>query len=236
MTGRLERPLDQAFDEIEGGWRPVTEAFRTSLTGRRLIEFIDARVAAGTTVFPADPLRALRLTPLEAARVVILGQDPYHGAGQAEGMAFSVPADVKPPPSLRNMFKELQRDLGVPSPRSGSLLPWARRGVLLLNTVLTVEEGRPASHAKQGWEALTDMLIDAIAAQPSPLAFLLWGAAAQAKAARIAAASSGHRVWTANHPSPLSAARPPQPFVGCAHFGAAAAFLGATGRPFDWSL
>lgn len=236
MAGRFQQPLDRAFDEITGGWRPVTEVFRTSLAGRRLIDFVDARVAAGATVFPADPLRALRLTPLETVRAVILGQDPYHGVGQAEGLAFSVPAGIKPPPSLRNMFKELHRDLRIAPPSSGSLLPWARRGVLLLNTVLTVEEGQPGSHAKRGWEALTDMLIDAVAAQSSPLAFLLWGAAAHAKAARVAAAGGAHRVWTANHPSPLSAARPPQPFVGCAHFSEVAAFLSADGRLFDWSL
>lgn len=236
VAGRLDRPLGEAFDAIEGGWRAITEAFRAGAAGRRLIEFVDARVAAGASVFPADPLRALRETPLEAVRVVILGQDPYHRAGQAEGLAFSVPAGVKPPPSLRNIFGELERDLGQPAPSSGSLLPWAQRGVLLLNTTLTVEKGRPGSHAKRGWEVLTDMLIDAVAAEPRALAFLLWGAHAQAKAAQLNAAGGGHRIWSANHPSPLSARRPPQPFVGSAHFGAVAAFLAGTGRAFDWSL
>jgi uracil-DNA glycosylase len=193
-------------------------------------------VAAGATVFPPDPLRALRLTPLEAVRLVILGQDPYHAAGQAHGLAFSVPDGVRIPPSLRNIFKELERDLGLPRPASGCLLPWARRGALLLNTVLTVEEGRPGSHAKHGWEVLTDMLIDAVAARPRASAFLLWGAPAQAKSVRIVSANPSHGIWTANHPSPLSASRAPRPFIGCAHFSAAAAFLESTGQAFDWSL
>lgn len=233
---RLRQPLDRIFDAVEGGWRPITEAFRQSPAGRRLVEFVDARVSAGAAVFPPEPLRALRLTPLETVNAVILGQDPYHGVGQAEGLAFSVPAGIRPPPSLRNLFKELERDLGLAPPGCGSLVPWARRGVLLLNAVLTVEEGRPGSHARQGWEVLTDTLIDAVAAQPRPIAFLLWGAHAQAKEARVAGAGRRHRVWAANHPSPLAAQRPPLPFIGCAHFGEVAAFLEAAGTPIDWSL
>jgi uracil-DNA glycosylase len=232
---RLQRPLGAAFDAVAGGWRPVTEAFRRSATGRALIDFVDGRVAAGAVVYPPEPLRALALTPLEEVRAVILGQDPYHGPGQAEGLAFSVPAGVRPPPSLRNLFKELQRDLGLPPPASGSLAGWARRGVLLLNTVLTVEQDRPGSHAKRGWEALTDMLIDAVVERPVPTAFLLWGGHAQQKATRIREMAC-HGLWQANHPSPLSANRPPVPFVGCGHFGAAAAFLASHGRAIDWSL
>lgn len=231
---RLVAPLDAAFDAVEGGWRPVTESFRASPTGRQLVGFVDARVAAGATVYPPEPLRALALTPLESVRVVILGQDPYHGEGQAEGLAFSVPAEVKPPPSLRNIFKELQRDLGQPPPGPGSLLSWALRGVLLLNTCLTVEDGQPASHAQRGWEVLTDKMIDAVVRLPEPVAFLLWGAHAQAKVDRLA--GSVHRAWLANHPSPLSAMRPPRPFIGCGHFSAAASFLAAAGRPVDWGL
>lgn len=234
---RLEAPLDRAFDAVPGDWRPVTEAFRAAPAGRRLIDFVDARVEGGATVYPPEPLRVLTLTPLERVRVVILGQDPYHGEGQAEGLAFSVPDGVRPPPSLRNIFKELGRDLGptVP-PAGGSLVPWARRGVMLLNTCLTVEDGTPASHANRGWEVLTDMLIDAVAGRRVPVAFLLWGAHAQAKAGRIGARDGPHRVWQCNHPSPLSANRPPQPFVGCGHFSAASAFLAAAGRPVDWTF
>lgn len=235
-SARLEAPLGEAFDAVAGGWREVTEVFRRNPAGRGLVEFVDGRVRAGATVYPPQPLRALALTPLDAVRVVILGQDPYHGPGQAEGLAFSVPPGVKPPPSLRNIFKELQRDLGLPPPASGSLLPWAARGVLLLNTSLTVEDGAPASHANAGWEVLTDMLIDAVAAQSQPVAFLLWGAHAQAKGGRVAAAGGRHRRWTANHPSPLSATRPPQPFIGCGHFSAVQRFLADAGRPVDWSL
>ena len=233
---RLEAPLDAAFDTVDASWRPVTEAFRASVAGRSLAGFVDGRVGAGVAVYPPAPLRALALTPLPTVRAVILGQDPYHGAGQAEGLAFSVPAGVRPPPSLRNIFKELQRDLGQAPPATGSLQPWAERGVLLLNAVLTVEDGAPGSHAKRGWELLTDLLVEAVAARPEPVAFLLWGAQAQAKAERIAMLGRQHRRWSANHPSPLSATRPPVPFVGCGHFGDSARFLAVAGRPLDWSL
>lgn len=235
-ASRLTQPLGRAFDAVSGDWRLVTEAFRGGATGRALIERVDGRVQAGATVYPPEPLRALALTPLASVRVVILGQDPYHGPGQAEGLAFSVPPGVRSPPSLVNVFKELQRDLGQPVPASGSLVPWARRGVLLLNTSLSVEDGMPASQSKFGWEVLTDKLIEAVAAQPLPVAFLLWGAHAQAKAGLIAAAGGPHRLLKANHPSPLSARRPPAPFIGCGHFSAAADFLSAVGRPIDWSL
>lgn len=229
---------DSALDDeaLDAGWRPVVGAFRGSVDGQRLVERLAARRAAGATVYPPQPLRALQLTPLASVRAVILGQDPYHGPGQAEGLAFSVPAGVRPPPSLRNIFAELQRDLGQPPPASGSLLAWARRGVLLLNTSLTVEGGLPGSHAKFGWEVLTDLLISAVARQPEPVAFLLWGVHAQAKAAVVAAGGGPHRVWQANHPSPLSARRPPLPFIGCGHFSASADFLARAGRPLDWSL
>ncbi len=229
---------DRALDDeaLDAGWRPVVGAFRGSVAGQRLMERLAARRAAGATVYPPQPLRALQLTPLASVRAVILGQDPYHGPGQAEGLAFSVPAGVRPPPSLRNIFAELQRDLGQPPPASGSLLAWARRGVLLLNTSLTVEGGLPGGHAKFGWEVLTDSLITAVARQPQPVAFLLWGAHAQAKAAVVAAGGGPHRIWQANHPSPLSARRPPLPFIGCGHFSASADFLARAGRPLDWSL
>ncbi len=234
----LTRPLGEALDAtaLSPGWQAVVAAWRHSGAGRSLVEFVERRQREGATVFPAEPLRALSLTPLDAVRVVILGQDPYHGAGQAEGLAFSVPAGQKLPPSLRNIDKELQRDLGQPPARSGHLIAWTRQGVLLLNTSLTVEEGAAGSHAKKGWEALTDGLIAATAAHAAPQVYLLWGAHAQAKAPLIEAAGPQHLVLQANHPSPLSATRPPQPFIGCGHFSAAQAWLAARGQALDWRL
>lgn len=214
-------------------WQPIIQHFMASAAGQGLGAFVAQRVARGATVYPSQPLRALQLTPLAAVRVVVLGQDPYHGPGQAEGLAFSVAPGVRLPPSLRNIFKERQRDLGLPIPASGSLQAWAQQGVLLLNTCLTVEDGQPASHAKQGWEVLTDALLAAVAAQASPCVYLLWGAHAQAKHELIAATAARHgrdvRVLRANHPSPLSANRGPAPFMGCGHLGLARDWLAARG-------
>ena len=226
---------DPACWPVAEGWRAATQAFFASAAGHKLLRFLQARLDAGASIFPPQPLRALELTPPECVRVVILGQDPYHGRGQAEGLAFSVPPGVPLPPSLRNIFKELERDLGVPAPAfprpGGSLAGWARQGVLLLNTCLTVEEGRAGSHAGQGWEPLTDALIAQVARGSRPIVFMLWGAHAQSKQALIAANGGlnrgpdhGHLVLLANHPSPLSATRGPRPFIGCGHFGAARAF------------
>lgn len=239
---RLVEPLASAFDRVDGGWQTVTEAFRASPSGRALIRFVDERVTAGAVVYPGEPLRALECTPLESVRVVVLGQDPYHGPGQAEGLAFSVPPGVRPPPSLRNIFKELQRDLGITPPADGHLGAWTRRGVLLLNTTLTVEDGLPASHANRGWEALTDALICTVAEKHDPVAFLLWGSHAQKKRALIEThARAAHQVLVANHPSPLSATRGPLPFIGSGHFSAVGQAVSTTGgpagvRPFDWSF
>jgi uracil-DNA glycosylase len=209
-------------------WQPVLQPFWSGATGQALARFIAARLAAGAVIYPPQPLRALELTALADVELVILGQDPYHGPGQAEGLAFSVPAGVKLPPSLRNIFQEIRRDLGGEIPASGSLQGWARQGVLLLNTCLTVEQGAPASHARKGWESLTDALISACSAHPSPKAFLLWGAHAQSKAGLIDAGR--HLVLQANHPSPLSARRPPLPFIGCGHFGQARRWLEKNSR------
>ena len=212
---------------VAPGWEPLVCDFFASAAGAKLRAFLQARLDAGATIFPPRPLRALELTPPEDVRVVILGQDPYHGRGQAEGLAFSVAPGVALPPSLRNIFKELQRDLGTPAPAwpqpGGSLVQWARNGVLLLNTTLTVEEGRPASHAGQGWELLTDAVIRHVAQGPRPVVFMLWGSHAQGKRAVIPQ-DRGHLVLCANHPSPLSALRPPVPFIGCGHFGQARTF------------
>ena len=204
-------------------WKPVVDAFFASATGQALLAFLRARLEAGAVIFPPQPLRALELTPAKEVRVVILGQDPYHGRGQAEGLAFSVAPGVALPPSLRNIFKELQRDLGTPPPKfpvpGGSLVNWATHGVLLLNTCLTVEEGSAASHAGKGWEMLTDSVIRQVSAGEQPAVFMLWGAHAQSKRALID--GSRHKVLLANHPSPLSAVRPPLPFIGCGHFSQA---------------
>lgn len=229
-----------AFGPVAAGWQPVVDRFAASPDGLRLRAFLHERQAAGAVVYPPEPLRALRLTPPECVRAVILGQDPYHGPGQAEGLAFSVAPGVRLPPSLRNIFKELQRDLGHPMPAGGSLAEWAAQGVLLLNTSLTVEDGQAASHARKGWEALTDALIAAVAATASPCVYLLWGAHAQAKAPLIErTARAGGRealVLMANHPSPLSALRPPVPFLGCGHFGQASRWLAQRGHHVNWCL
>lgn len=211
---------------VAPGWQALVQGFFQSDKGRALLGFLEGRLQAGASIFPPQPLRALLLTPPDAVRVVILGQDPYHGRGQAEGLAFSVAPGVALPPSLRNIFKELQRDLGTPAPPfpqpGGSLVRWAEQGVLLLNTCLTVEEGQPASHANRGWEALSDGIIAHVSAHARPSVFMLWGAHAQGKRALIDA--SRHLVLTANHPSPLSALRPPLPFIGCGHFSQARAW------------
>jgi len=226
---------------LDAGWRAVVDDFLASLAGRQLGAFLQARLAAGAVVYPPQPLRALALTPLAEVRAVILGQDPYHGPGQAEGLAFSVAPGVKPPPSLRNIFKELQREgLLQGPPASGSLAAWARRGVLLLNTSLTVEDGQAASHARKGWETLTDALLAQVASQAPACAYLLWGGHAQAKAPLIEQAAAAHGraalVLQANHPSPLSALRPPAPFIGCGHFSTSRDWLAQRGKALDWSL
>lgn len=238
----LSTPLTELFGAVPPDWRTLTDPFRASAAGQALIARVDAARAAGEVVFPDDVLAALRLTRRADVRVVILGQDPYHGPGQAHGLAFSVRPGVAIPPSLRNMRKELQRDLGLASPAHGSLVRWAGQGVLLLNTVLTVAQGQAASHAKWGWEPLTDALIGALASDPGPRAFLLWGAHAQRKLPLIeAAAAQGgapdrHLILQSNHPSPLSATRGPVPYVGNGHFGQAAAFWHEKGQRLDWSL
>ena len=220
------RSADPSHWPVAPGWQPLVDAFFRSAAGLALLHFLRERLDAGATIFPPEPLRALLLTPPQAVRTVILGQDPYPGRGQADGLAFSVAPGVACPPSLRNIFKERQRDLGEAPPRfpqpGGSLAHWAEQGVLLLNTCLTVEEGRPASHAGRGWELLTDSVIRQVSALPQSVVFMLWGAHAQGKRALIDA--SRHLVLTANHPSPLSALRAPLPFIGCGHFSQASAW------------
>jgi uracil-DNA glycosylase len=226
----LNWPADlQGLDE---GWRHLVDAFLNSETGLALSKRLTDDLNAGELIYPPDPFLALRLTPLSQVRVVILGQDPYHGSGQAEGLAFSVAPGVRLPPSLRNIFKELQRSLGVPMPTDGSLVRWAQQGVLLLNTCFTVQAGQAGSHARWGWEVLSDELVKAVAQSSIPVVFMLWGAQAQAKKTLIeqAGKSGRHLVLVANHPSPLSALRAPLPFVGCGHFVQANAFLSQCGE------
>jgi uracil-DNA glycosylase len=259
---------------VHAEWQPVLDAFWRSTEGERLSQFVTARLTGGAVVYPAHPLWALQLTPLSAVRVVILGQDPYHGPDQAQGLSFSVADGVKFPPSLRNIFKELQRDLHQPVPMSGSLEEWAKRGVLLLNTSFTVEDGLPASHAKRGWENLSDAILREVALNAPACVYMLWGGHAQAKAGLIESVTSqtapdffglrgqlaevagsgdlagGSRagvgakgsaarqalILKANHPSPLSALRPPVPFIGCGHFSKAQDWLAARALDLDWSL
>ena len=201
---------------------------------QQLRAFLVAEKKAGKRIFPAgnEFFNAFSHTPLEKVKVVILGQDPYHGEGQAHGLCFSVPSGVQPPPSLVNIFKELQSDLGISRPSHGFLEHWARQGVLLLNSVLTVQMGQAASHRDRGWERFTDAVIRTVNAKVEPVVFMLWGSYAQKKAAFVD--QSRHLVLKAPHPSPLSAH---SGFFGCRHFSKANAFLEAHGKvPIDWAL
>lgn len=232
MDNRLQSPvLAEHIARLSPEWQPVFQESAVAEAIANLSVMLAARLHAGAQVYPSAPFRALtKIKPIDV-RVVILGQDPYHGPGQAQGLAFSVPDGMKRPPSLRNIFKEIGIPLSQPE---NDLIRWVRQGVFLLNTVLTVEDGSPASHAKKGWEIVTDALIRHVASQPQPKVFMLWGAHAQHKQALIPD-SPQHLVLTANHPSPLSASRPPVPFLGCGHFELANVWLQEKGRPgVEW--
>lgn len=224
--------------KLHPGWlEPLRDQFADPYMAE-LREFLVAEKAAGKRIFPAASnwFRALDLTPLDQVRVVILGQDPYHGEGQAHGLCFSVQPGVRTPPSLQNIYKEMEVDLGIPRARHGFLEHWAEQGVLLLNAVLTVEMARAASHQGRGWERFTDAVIRLVNARPEPVVFLLWGSHAQKKAAFVDSIDKGgrHLVLKAPHPSPLSAHTG---FLGCRHFSQANAFLESRGRkPIDWAL
>ena len=203
-----------------------------------LRDFLLAEKAAGQRIFPkgSEWFRALDLTPLGAVRIVILGQDPYHGLGQAHGLCFSVKPGTRIPPSLVNIYKEMQGDLGIPPARHGFLEHWASQGVLLLNSVLTVRMGQAASHRERGWERFTDAVVAVVNRQQSPVVFMLWGSYAQKKAAQIDCIDRGgrHLVLKAPHPSPLSAHNG---YFGCRHFSKANDFLASRGlAPIDWAL
>ena len=219
---------------LEASWKSRIGDWFARDDMRALSAFLRQRRAAAATIYPpgGEIFAAFDATPFDAVKVVILGQDPYHGPGQAHGLCFSVRPDVPVPPSLDNIYKELARDTGFVRPDHGCLLPWARRGVLLLNSVLTVEAGQPGSHQGKGWEGFTDHVVDVLNREREQLVFLLWGSYAQKKGAVIDARR--HRVLKAPHPSPLSAHRG---FIGCGHFSAANQFLARSGQaPIDWAL
>jgi uracil-DNA glycosylase len=224
-------------DSVPTSWKPVLDPVLESGEARRLGGWLQAEEEAGKTVYPprGRRLKALELTPLDTVKVVILGQDPYHGPGQAMGLSFSVPEGVRVPPSLVNIYKELEADLGIPRAAHGDLTHWARQGVLLLNNTLTVEAGRAGSHARRGWDAVTDACVAAVAAREEPSAFILWGSHAQAKASRIEGLRDGqHLVVESPHPSPLSAHRG---FFGSRPFSRTNSFLEKHGRgPIDWRV
>ena len=199
-----------------------------------LFEFLDHEQAQAKTIYPAEEnvFSALSLTALQSVRVVILGQDPYHGCGQAHGLSFSVPPGEKVPPSLKNIYKELNDDVGFTIPTHGNLTSWANQGVLLLNSVLTVREGEAGSHQGKGWEQFTDKIIQVVNELSYNVVFLLWGAYAQKKAAEVD--GRRHLVLHAAHPSPLSAYRG---FLGCGHFSKANQYLENAGlTPIDWQI
>lgn len=217
-------------------WRAALEPVLASAEARKLGGWLRAEEAAGKLIYPprGQRLSALELTPLDQVKVVILGQDPYHGEGQAHGLAFSVADGVNVPPSLANIYKELRSDLGIVAPPHGNLEHWARQGVLLLNNALTVEQGLPGSHQKIGWQNFTDTAVAAVAARAEPCVFILWGSHAQGKAARIAELQNTdrHLVIRSPHPSPLSAHRG---FFGSRPFSKANTFLQSNGRsPIHW--
>lgn len=220
--------------KLEAGWKAVLRDEFDKPYMRQLSEFLRQEKAAGKVVFPPGPLifNALNSTPLDRVKVVILGQDPYHGPGQAHGLCFSVQPGVPTPPSLQNIYKELKRDLNIDIPRHGYLQHWAEQGVLLLNTSLTVEQGNAGSHAAKGWQPFTDRIIEVVSERRPHLVFLLWGSHAQGKQKLIDATK--HLVLKSAHPSPLSAHRG---FNGNGHFSRTNKYLQQQGlEPIDWRL
>ena len=226
--------MSETAIKLEDSWKQALSAEFSSDYMTALRAFLVAERDAGKRIFPkgAEYFRALDLTPLDAVKVVILGQDPYHGAGQAHGLCFSVLPGVRIPPSLVNIYKEMQADLGIPPARHGFLESWAKQGVLLLNSVLTVEEARAASHQGQGWERFTDAVIRIVNERCEHVVFILWGAYAQRKAAFVD--TSRHLVLKSVHPSPLSAHNG---FFGSKPFSKANEWLVKQGRdPVNWQL
>ncbi len=220
--------------KLEPSWKSRVGDYLRRPEMQELSGFLRAQKQSGKKIYPPGPeiFAAFEHTPFDDVRVVVLGQDPYHGPGQAHGLCFSVRPGVPPPPSLENIFTELERDLKIARPDHGCLTPWAKRGVLLINSVLTVEHGRAASHQGKGWEGFTDAVIAALHRERENIVFLLWGSYAQRKGQIIDGRK--HCVLKSVHPSPLSAHRG---FLGCGHFSAANAYLEKHGfSPIDWSL
>lgn len=229
-------PAIMSNEAIPESWRGALEPALQTKEARQLGGWLRAEEENGRTIYPprGQRLSALALTPLDKVRVVILGQDPYHGEGQAHGLAFSVPDGVKVPPSLVNIYKELESDLGVARRQSGNLEHWAQQGVLLLNNTLTVQAGQAGSHAGRGWDEITDACIAAVAERDDPIVFILWGSHARKKAGRVKnlGTKSQHLVLTSPHPSPLSAH---SGFFGSRPFSQTNAFLKQYGRAeIDW--
>ncbi|HEY8191433.1 MAG TPA: uracil-DNA glycosylase [Alphaproteobacteria bacterium] len=219
--------------KLDPGWMNVIGGEFDQPYMKALKEFLQQEKTTGHIVYPKgdDIFNALNITPFDKVEVVILGQDPYHGADQAHGLAFSVRAGIKPPPSLVNIYKEIQSEFGVEMPRKGDLTGWARQGVLLLNATLTVQAERAGSHQGRGWEQFTDAVIRALNDRGDHIVFMLWGSYAQKKGAFID--RKEHLVLEAPHPSPLSAHRG---FLGCGHFKKANDYLAQHGRkPIDWT-
>jgi len=215
-------------------WSDILAAENQQPYFKEVLAFVEGERAAGKTIYPpnSDLFNALALTPFSAVKVVIIGQDPYHGPNQAHGLCFSVKPPTPPPPSLVNIFLELKNDVGIDRPNHGDLESWARQGVLLLNAVLTVEDGKPGAHANKGWERFTSKVIEELNTRKEHLVFLLWGAYAQKKAECVD--RSKHLVLTAPHPSPLSAHRG---FLGCKHFSQANAYLARHHiQPIEWGV
>ena len=218
---------------IDNDWLPAVNAEFKKPYYADLYKFVKEEYSMVAVYPPSDEIfSALHLTPLSKVKVVIIGQDPYHNVGQAHGLCFSVRPEVEIPPSLVNIYKELQSDLGCRIPNNGYLVKWAEQGVLLLNTVLTVRAHQANSHQGKGWEQFTDAIIRAVNAEDRPIAYLLWGRPAQSKMSMLN--NPKHKVFTAPHPSPLSAHRG---FFGCKHFSQANAFLEENGlAPIDWQI
>ncbi|MDD2047893.1 uracil-DNA glycosylase [Pseudomonas putida] len=220
--------------KLEPSWKEALRAEFDQPYMQQLREFLRQEYAAGKEIYPPGPLifNALNSTPLDQVKVVILGQDPYHGPGQAHGLCFSVQPGIPTPPSLVNIYKELHRDLNIEIPKHGCLQRWADQGVLLLNTTMTVERANAASHAKKGWEFFTDRIIQVVSEQRSDVVFLLWGSHAQSKQKLID--GTKHLILKSVHPSPLSAYRG---FLGCGHFSHTNKFLEQRGiTRIEWSL